>query len=333
MVDEILAILPNLFGAVIILVVGWFVARVVRQIVTNLLVAAGADQLGARVGLGTTPDSPSLSSVAGTLVYILIFIPVLIAALNTLNIEAISQPAVAMLTTLLQAVPAVFGAAVILGLAYFLGRLIADLVSNLLNGLGFDQLMMRLGLSAVPVPEAREIPVGEDGPAVTTTTVRNRRPSEVAGFLVLVVIMFFAAIEAANLMGFEILAVILAQLLRYAGQILVAVIVFGIGLYLANLAHTVIRSTGGSQSSLLAQAARGGIIIFSGALALRQTGIAEDIVNLAFGLLLGAVAVAIALAFGLGGRQIAERWLVNRLQSLYVNRPDTPPEPPSANRP
>jgi hypothetical protein len=43
--------------------------------------------------------------------------------------------------------------------------------------------------------------------------------------------MFFAAIEAANLMGFEILAVILAQLLRYAGQILVAVIVFGIGLY------------------------------------------------------------------------------------------------------
>jgi hypothetical protein len=53
--------------------------------------------------------------------------------------------------------------------------------------------------------------------------------------------------------------------------------------------------------------------VFSSALALRQTGIAQDIVNLAFGIVLGAIAVAAALAFGLGGRDMAskeiERWL------------------------
>ena len=80
-----------------------------------------------------------------------------------------------------------------------------------------------------------------------------------------------------------------------------------------------IRSAGGSQANLLAPAARVAIIVFAGALALRQTGIAEDIVNLAFGLVIGAIAVASALAFGLGSREIAgdevQRWLESRRSS------------------
>jgi hypothetical protein len=62
---------------------------------------------------------------------------------------------------------------------------------------------------------------------------------------------------------------------------------------------------GTSQSRVLAQAARIAVITFSGAMALQQMGVATDIVNLAFGLLLGAIAVAIAIAFGLGGRDVA----------------------------
>ena len=207
----------------------------------------------------------------------------------------------------------------------------ADLVTNVLTSLGFDRLVARLGLRSVPVP------TGEPGPPSTTGTtpeivtpamiptepvVSERTPSEVVGYLVLIVIMIFSAVEAANLLGFEILAVILARLLRYAGQVAVAVVVFGLGIYFANLARNVILATGGPQNNFLAQAARLAIIIFSGALALRQTGVAEDIVNLAFGLLLGAIAVAVAIAFGLGGREIAARELERMVQSVKARLPD-----------
>jgi hypothetical protein len=98
--------------------------------------------------------------------------------------------------------------------------------------------------------------------------------------------------------------------------VVLGLVIFGLGLYLAGLADRVIRSAGGAQANLLASVARVAIIIFVGALALRQTGIAEDIVNLAFGLVIGAIAVAAALAFGLGSKEIAagevERWLQSR---------------------
>ena len=331
MVNEIFAILPNLLGAALILFIGWFIARVVRQIVTNLLTATGIDGLGARMGVGTTLGGQTLSQLIGTIVYALILIPVVIAALNNLEIEAISRPATQMLTTFLDAVPRIFAAIVVLGIAYFVGRLVADLVTNVLTSLGFDRLVARLGLRSVPVP------TGEPGPPSTAGTtpeivtpamiptepvVSERTPSEVVGYLVLIVIMIFSAVEAANLLGFEILAVILAQLLRYAGQVVVAVVVFGLGIYFANLARNVILATGGPQNNFLAQAARLAIIIFSGALALRQTGVAEDIVNLAFGLLLGAIAVAVAIAFGLGGREIAARELERMVQSVKARLPD-----------
>lgn len=60
-----------------------------------------------------------------------------------------------------------------------------------------------------------------------------------------------------------------------------------------------------AQALILGQVARIAIIVLVSAMALQRIGIAPNIVNLAFGLLLGAIAVAIALAFGLGGRDIA----------------------------
>jgi hypothetical protein len=67
---------------------------------------------------------------------------------------------------------------------------------------------------------------------------------------------------------------------------------------------------------LLAQAARIGILIFVGAMALQQMGVATNIVNLAFGLLMGAFAVAFAIAFGLGGRTVAEDLMRSWLSAL-----------------
>ena len=111
MVEGFLAMLPNILAAAAIALVGWFVARILRDLVTNLLSAAGADRLGGRAVLrGTT----TLSGLVGLIVYIFVFVPALVAALNALKIEAISAPATEMLGTFMGALPNLFGAALIL---------------------------------------------------------------------------------------------------------------------------------------------------------------------------------------------------------------------------
>jgi len=297
MVDEILGVLPNIFGAGLILLVGWLAARIVHKIVTNLLVGVGADRLGDQTGLAAALGGQQLSKVIGTIVYVLILIPVAIAALDALQIPAVSEPASQMLTTLLNALPAIFGALLLIGIAYFVARLVGTFVTNVLNGIGFDSVLSWIGVGG-EVAEGR------------------RTPSEIVGYLVIVAIMFFAVIEAANMLGFTILADIVSKFLVAAGSVLLGLVIFGLGLYLARLAHRVIRDAGGSQAHIFAPVARIAIIVFSGALALRQMGIAEAIVNLAFGLLLGAIAVAAALAFGLGSREIASRELERLLENL-----------------
>jgi len=208
-----------------------------------------------------------------------------------------------MLNTVLGALPAVFGAFLVLGIAYVVGRVVSGLITNLLTGLGFNAILARLGLGTEP---------GEG----------DRTPSEIVGYLGLVAIMFFAGIAALRMLNFDLLAEGLAQIIVFAGQVILGLIIFAIGLYLANLADKTIQASGASQAGLLALAARIAILVLTGAMALRQMGLANEIVNLTFGLLLGAIAVAAALAFGIGGREIAARELGNWLDAIRSKEED-----------
>ena len=284
MLDEFLGFMPNLLAAALIGVIGWFVARIVRQIVTSLLAAAGGDRLSDRVGIAP------LSRIVGLTVYILIIIPVIIAALNALELDAITKPASNMLNLLLGAIPAIFAAAVVLGIAYMIGKVLTGLITDLLTGMGFNTILKGLGIGGEP----------KEG---------ERTPSELVGYLVLVTIMLFAIFEASSLLGFESLAEVMKELTVLGGHILLALIIFGLGLYLANLASKTIQSSKSDQADLLSTVARVAIILLSGSIALRYTGLANEIINLAFGLVLGALALALAIAFGVGGREIAARKL------------------------
>ena len=329
---EILGILPNILGAILIAAIGWFIAQVVRRIVTNLLAATGFDQLGARFGLRGTTEGQSLSWIIGTVVYVLILIPTAIAALNQLQIDAISVPAIAMLNQILAAIPRFFTAALILVIAYVIGQFISDLVTNILTSIGFNNVFEWIGLPSRPTRRttvARPLDIGLTTPPssamesepVLPPTPPTRTPSELIGIIVLVGIMLFATVAATNILEFEALTLIVTGILVIAGRILAGLVVFAIGLWLANLAFNLITSSGSRQSRILGQTARIAIIALVSAMALQQMGIASDIVNLAFGLLLGAIAVAIALAFGLGARDIAAAQVREWLDSFKHNRP------------
>ena len=307
LVDQILGFLPNLFGALLIFAIGWFVARLVQRVATNLGAAAGLDGFAERIGLASTLGDRKLSSLTGLLLYVLILIPVLIQALQTLQLEAITVPASSMLSSILAAIPLVLGAALLLMLAYFVARLVTELVTSLLRGAGFDSLLALLGLSRAP----------SEG---------KRAPSALVGTVILVTIMLFAAIEAAGMLGFDTLAALISGFVVFAGQVIVGLVVFAIGLYLARLAHQSIRASDTAQAGILAGAAYAAILVLSGAMALRQMGLADDIINLAFGLLLGSMAVAAALAFGLGARDLAARHVDKWVTHLEAG-PPAEPEP------
>lgn len=301
LLNKVLAFLPNLLVAGIILAVGWLMARIIQRVVTNLASAVGTDTFGERLQLDKALGDRKLSNLLGLVVYILVLVPVVIAALDAVKLEAVTQPASAMLEQLLEAVPRIFAATVVLFVAYLLARLVSDLVGRLLHGVGFDQALARIGLSS---KEKVEPSAGSEPGAVTL-----RRPSGLVGLIVMVAILLFATIEALRMLDFDALALIVTNFTLFAANVLLGVLIFGLGLFLANLAAEAIRSSSAQHASSLALLSRAAILVLASAMALRQAGIAEDIINMAFGLVFGAVAVAGALAFGLGGRDLAARYL------------------------
>jgi hypothetical protein len=195
-----------------------------------------------------------------------------------------------MLARIMDMLPAIFGAVLVMFIAFVVGRLVAGIVSNVLAGAGFNGVLVKLGLSK----QAKE---------------GDYSTSAMAGKLALIIVLVLASIEAANLLGFSTLAGLIRDFVVWGGHILLGLIIFALGLLLANWVAGVVRSSDSPQAPLLSMAARIVILLLAGAMALRQMELANDIVNIAFGLVIGSVAVAVAIAFGLGGRDSAARLL------------------------
>ena len=323
MTQTMLSMLPNVFAAVVIAVLGWIIAKVVRGLVTNLLSATGVDRMSAS---NDTTRDVRLSQLGGTLAFILVIVPTLVAALDALKIQSISLPLTNMLNIMVEAVPNVLAAAAILLLAWFIGRFASGLVTRLLANLGLDRLPQRLGFGQAFGDHAH---LGEDGlgdddgdeAASTTVAPASNRwsLSDVAGHLALFFIMLFATVEAADMLGFDGMRDLLETFIAFGSDILLGLVIFVVGYWLANIAATAIQRANPDHNIGLARIARVAILGLVIAMGLRAMGIADDIVNLAFALVLGAIAVAVAIAFGVGGRDAAGR-IANRWADQILNR-------------
>ncbi|MDO5290323.1 MAG: mechanosensitive ion channel [Pseudomonadota bacterium] len=289
MLAKALDILPNVVAALVIGGMGWVIATVLRNLTSNLLRTAGADQIGTRAGLN---DSVQVSALGGLLVFVVVFVPALIAALDALQIEAISGPATDMLAMLMDAVPRIVAAVLILLVTWMVASFATRILASLLASVGLNALPAKLGMQ-----QAFTLP-----------------PSALVARIVLVFAMLFAVVEAGNQLGFHRFSDMISTFIEFAGDVLLGSVILVIGFMLANLAYEAISRASGS-STVLARIARVAILGIVLAMGLRAMGIADDIVNLAFGLTLGAVAVAFALAFGLGGREAA-----GRLASRWADR-------------
>ena len=323
MMAKIIGFLPNLFAAALIMLIGWLGARIVQQVITNVLDATGINNFGRRVGLAAGLGIESLSGLAGTLSYAVILIFAAVAALESLNFEAISDPASSMLEGVLAAVPSILVAGGILLIGYLVARLVSRVVDDVLRQIGFNTLLQRLGIAEVTVAEERSPSIAEatsegDSPSSTveTTFALDRPPSQLAGYLAMVAVLLFSAIEATAQLGFEELAGMFVTLTLLFGKIVFGVVIFGFGLYLAAVFGRIASRKGGVYGSILGAIVRVAIVALSLFMALGQMGIANEIITLAFGLILGSAAIAVAIAFGLGGRDLAQKQMEQWTQRL-----------------
>lgn len=287
MVAKLLGYLPNIVGAGLVLGIGWVVALVAKRAVTSTLKAAQADKLSERVGVSEVTGSTGLSDFFGVLVFTLLVIPIAIAALDTLGIASVAEPAKQMLQSFLDAIPRIFAAAIVLLLAFVIARFASDTLGKLLPTTGFDTLGSRIGL--------------------TSEVLGDTSLSKIAGYIAFFAIMVFGLIEAAKLLNFAVLSNMLATILALGGRILLGSAIIAFGVIAADFVATIIAKSKDAQS--VSGVIKVAIIVLSIAMGLRQMGLANEIVDLGFALLLGAIAVGAAIAIGWGGKETAGRLL------------------------
>jgi hypothetical protein len=296
MLGKTLAFLPNIAAAAIIVFVGAMIATIVREVVANFLAAVGADGGAERLGFGRIFGHKKLSGVAGAIAYFFIIVPIVMAAVDSLQITAISGPVKSTLARILAAVPALLVAAVIVAIGYAVARVVRGLVQSLLSGIGFDALPEKLKLDFLKPREG------------------HASLSAIAGSVVMFVILLLTAQQALDTLGFAQLSALADQVVRYLPSLFMGLLILVATLSLGQVVGSLVsRATqGSSHSRLVSGVARYAILFLGVSMTLDQLGVGTQIVATAVGAVLGGTALALGLAFGLGGKEKAKEVIEKR---------------------
>ncbi|WP_100397962.1 mechanosensitive ion channel [Bacillus sp. FJAT-44742] len=293
MVEVFLAFLPNVFAAAVIIIVGWFIARFVRDLVRNLLQSANIDGWFNRITKADqseeagTKDKQNLANILSNIVLIVILIPIITIALETLNIDTITEPIVSVLNTVLNIIPNIFVAIILLLAGYYLAKFVSELLTSLLQRTGINSVYDYLGWDRRPAADSKF------------------DLASILGQITKVIIILFFTVEALNVLQLDVLNQIGNAIIVYLPMLISALIILGLGLFGGNLIQNVMKKY--TNSSFSAAIVKYIIIIFAVFMTLDQLGFASTIVNIGFLLILGGLSVAFAISFGIGGREFAKR--------------------------
>ena len=290
MMNKFMLYLPNIVAAVVLLIIGLFLAKTVRELLIPVFKKLKMDEWLKKVGF-ESKSGASIAEFAANTVYVLIVIPIVIAALYALNIQAISDPAVNMLNQILVFVPRIAVAIVIL----FVGRFIADLVFQVL-----EKLLVSIGTDKF-------------ADSVVEATAENKKENEfslskVIAYIVKYVIITIFLVEAVKVLMLDVLTNIGNAVIAYIPYALSAIIIIGACILVGSYVKKVILKKF-PESKGVALLCKTLIIIVGAFITLYQLGIAKEMINAAFVIILGALAVAFAISFGIGGREFAANML------------------------
>ena len=187
-------------------------------------------------------------------------------------------------------IPALLGALIIVFAGYLLAKLLERIVDRFLRRIGLNRMLERGGVMQA---------VERSG--------AHLNPSRVVSNLVFWLVMFAVILVAANALGLESLASVFGELVSYIPSVIAAIVIILVGIVLGQFVGGLIGASAGALHGgrALARVGSGGVILLAVFMALQELGIATDIVTTAFAILFGATALAIALSFGLGNRELA----------------------------
>ena len=183
-------------------------------------------------------------------------------------------------------IPQLVGAIVILVVGYIVAKILQAVVARVLKAVGFDGWMERSGIKQFfDRAQTRET------------------PATVLGKLVFWFAFIITITMAADALGIQQVSQVLAQLIAYIPSMIAAILILILAALLANFLSGIVR--GATGSDILANIARYAIIVYAVFAALTELGIAVQLTAPTFLIVLGAVALAAAIAFGWGGRDVA----------------------------
>ena len=292
LLDGFLNFIPNIIGAGLVGYIGYMLASIVSELVgmSGDTIKSYAPKLGLSEGL-------DIIGILKKVVFILIFIPLLISALNILNMDAISEPATSILTQFFEAIPKVLLAALILMLFVFGGRFLSQMVKDLLSKMSLNDLAKKMHLDNL----------------IGSTNLANA-----IGNIVYFFIIIFGLMTAIEKLEFVQLTAIVETITNLSGKILFGLVIIMIGNWVSILAKNAFSKN--ESNNFVASVLRTAILAIFLAMGLKTMGMADDIINLAFGITLGTIAITVALSFGLGGRPAAGKQMEKILDRFNAKK-------------
>ena len=294
MSQKFLNFLPNLIAAALIIIAGIFIARFVRQLVELGLKKTKLDSLQSKCGIKN--EKYSFSATIASFVYAVIMIVFSVAAIRVLHLEAIAGPANTMVKAIFDYIPLIFAASILIIFGVFLSNIVGNLLGGVLQGTTMDEKAVVL------------FPKKKDG------SPSDIKASGIIVTFVKVVLYVIFIVSGIKILNIDILTKVGTAIIAYLPNIVASAIIAIIAWICATKASEAIIKANSSCTGL-AITAKAAIFVLAAFMIVHQLGVATFIVNVVFGCAAGAVAVAFAIAFGVGGRD----WAGKKLNEMDEN--------------
>lgn len=281
-VSSFIDYLPKIIAAGILLYVGFFVAIILGQIVSVLLKKTKLDNL-----IKKNEEEKQVVLLSDILVKILMAVIILITLVQVfivLDIEAISVPVLKIVESIFGAIPSLILAVVVISCGLLVTNIVCGLLYNILIGIGFDGLIKKL------VPQLKT------------------SAAKVLVNIVRAIILLFVVAQGIEVLGLTILTTIVTAVVSYLPLVIKSAVIAVVAFIAAALLESFL-SKNAPKATAIGKIAKVAIFTVAGFMILSQLDIASTIVNTAFVIVLAAIAVSFALAFGLGGRDFAKKTL------------------------
>lgn len=283
--SDFISFIPKLISAGIILAIGIFIAKIVKDLLTPVLKATKIDSLQEKSGIKAT-EKTALSSIIVNLIYGFILLIVISAALDKLEITSISGPTNAIVSSIFAAIPNILSAVVIIALGIFISNLVTNLLETFLAGVGADTVIEK----------------------ITGSPAKKIVLSKLIATIVRCIMIGIFLIQGINVLGLPVLTGIGQMIISYIPTALSIALILIVGIFGANTVESAI-SNKFPKAKASAFVAKTAIYVVLAFLCLSQLGIANAIVESTFIIIVAAVGIAFAVSFGIGGKTFAANTL------------------------